>query len=246
MRPAAALGAATVLAAAGALEALVGTGLLPSYVFVRPSAMIAAIGDLFREEDLARRFLFTFASTFLSAGLATLVGVPVGWALYRYRLLSAAYGSWIAALASAPLVLLYPLFLVAFGRGQATIVAMGFVVGVVAVILKTEEGLIEVPLVLRAVGSSFRLTRAQLFWKVEFPAAVPAIFAGIRLALIFALINVVGIEFLINFGGLGQLIADLADRYETAAMYAAILFVILVSVVFFWATERLERWLRPA
>jgi len=246
MRPATILGAATLLAAALALEALVGAGLLPTYIFVRPSTMLATIGDLFREEDLAGRFLLTFSSTFLSAGLATVVGVPVGWALYRYRVLSAAYAGGIAALASAPLILLYPLFLVAFGRSQATIVAMGFLVGVVAVILKTEEGLIEVRPVLRAVGWSFRLTRAQLFWKIELPAAVPAIFSGIRLALVFALINVVGIEFLINFGGLGQLIADLADRYETAGMYAAILFVIIVSVVFFWMTERLERWLRPA
>jgi NitT/TauT family transport system permease protein len=246
MRGSTALGLGTVLAAAGTFEVLVGSGLLPSYIFVRPSTVVGEIADLFREEDLARRFLLTFASTFLAAGLATLVGVPVGWMLYRYRVLSAAYGGWIAALASAPLVLLYPLFLAALGRGEATIVAMGFVVSVVPVILRTEEGLIDVRAVLRAVGRTLRLAPAQLFWKVEFPAALPTIFAGIRLALVFALINVVGIEFLINFGGLGELIADLADRYETPAMYAAILFVILVSVLFFWATERLERWLRPA
>ena len=54
-----------------------------------------------------------------------------------------------------------------------------------------------------------------------------------RLGLIFALINIVGIEFLINFGGLGQLINDLAERYDLAGTYAAICFVILVSVLFF-------------
>jgi ABC-type nitrate/sulfonate/bicarbonate transport system permease component len=66
-----------------------------------------------------------------------------------------------------------------------------------------------------------------------------------RLGLIFALINVVGVEFLINFGGLGQLINDLAERYDLPAMYATICFVILVSVVFFMGLERFERWLRP-
>src|SRR5256886_6838931 len=72
------------------------------------------------------------------------------------------------------------------------------------------------------------------------------IFVGLRLGLIFALINVVGVEFLINFGGLGQLINDLAERYDLPAMYATIGFVILVSVVFFMSLERIERWLRPA
>ncbi|MGA3304455.1 MAG: hypothetical protein ABSC26_00445, partial [Stellaceae bacterium] len=66
-----------------------------------------------------------------------------------------------------------------------------------------------------------------------------------RLALIFALINVVGVEFLINFGGLGELIDDLSQRWELPSMFGAILFVILTSVAFFWATGRVERWFRP-
>ena len=80
---------------------------------------------------------------------------------------------------------------------------------------------------------------------IEFPAAMPTIFTGIRLGLVFALINIVGVEFLINFGGLGQLINDLAERYDLAGVYAAIFFVILVSVVFFTVLERIERRLRP-
>jgi NitT/TauT family transport system permease protein len=76
---------------------------------------------------------------------------------------------------------------------------------------------------------------------VLFPAAIPTIFVGIRLGLIFALINVVGVEFLINFGGLGQLINDLAERYDMPGTYATITFVILVSVVIFAALERVEQ-----
>ncbi len=53
-----------------------------------------------------------------------------------------------------------------------------------------------------------------MFWKIQLPSALPTIFIGIQLGLIFALINIVGVEFLINFGGLGQLINDLAERYD--------------------------------
>ncbi len=77
------------------------------------------------------------------------------------------------------------------------------------------------------------------------PAALPSIFVGLRLGLIFAMINIVGVEFLINFGGLGQLINELAERYDLPGTYGAIFFVILVTVVIFYLTERLERWLRP-
>jgi ABC-type nitrate/sulfonate/bicarbonate transport system permease component len=52
---------------------------------------------------------------------------------------------------------------------------------------------------------------------------------GLRLGLIFALINIVGVEFLINFGGLGHLINELAERYDLPGTYAAICFVVLVE-----------------
>jgi NitT/TauT family transport system permease protein len=142
-------------------------------------------------------------------------------------------------------VLTYPLFMVIFGRNAWTIIMMGFLSALPPVILKTIEGISGTRKVLVNVGRSFNLTATQQFWKILFPAALPTIFVGIRLGLIFALINVVGTEFLINFGGLGQLINDLAERYDLAGTYAAICFVILVSVLFFMALEKAERWLRP-
>jgi NitT/TauT family transport system permease protein len=123
---------------------------------------------------------------------------------------------------------------------------MGFISGLPPVILKTIEGLAGTPPVLVAVGRSFNVSSSQLFWKILFPAALPTIFVGLRLGLIFALINIVGVEYLINFGGLGQLINDLAERYDLPGTYATILFVVLVSVIFFLVTERIERWLQPA
>jgi NitT/TauT family transport system permease protein len=142
-------------------------------------------------------------------------------------------------------VLLYPLFLVIFGRNAATIVAMAFLSGLAPIVLKTKEGLDGTRRVLVAVGRSFGLTQAQLFTKIMLPAAIPTIINGVRLGLVFALINVVGVEFLINFGGMGELIDDLAQRWEIPAMFGAILFVVLTSVCFFILTERLERWFRP-
>ena len=95
-----------------------------------------------------------------------------------------------------------------------------------------------------ARASSSRRRRCS--GRSSFPSALPTIFIGFKLGLIFALINVVGVEFLINFGGLGQLINDLAERYDLAGTYAAICFVILVSVMFFIVVERIERWLTRA
>jgi NitT/TauT family transport system permease protein len=239
------LGLGTLAAAIGLVELLIDLGLINRFIVPLPSQIAANFGRVIVEEDVLRRFALTAGESLAAGLLLTVVGVSLGVLLYRIELLRLACETWIAALASAPIVLMYPLFLVIFGRSAMTIIMMGFVAALPPVILKTVEGLSGTRRVLIDVGRSLNLTAWQQFWKILFPAALPNIFVGLRLGLIFALINIVGIEFLINFGGLGQLINELAERYDLPGTYAAISFVILVSVCFFVLTEQVERWLRP-
>lgn len=237
-----ATGAGTVLTVVVLVEVLIRAGVINAFVVPLPSAILAAFPRVIVEEDVLHRFWQTMQEVMWAALLLAIFGVGFGALLYRYRLLRRACETWVAALAAAPIVLMYPLFLVIFGRSATTIVAIGFAAGLSAVILKTVDGLAGTRRVLLDVGRSFRLTPAQQFRMILLPSALPSIFVGLRLGLIFAMINIVGVEFLINFGGLGQLINDLAERYDLPATYAAIFFVVLVSVVFFVVTERLERW----
>jgi NitT/TauT family transport system permease protein len=225
------------------LELLIQTGLLNRFIVPPPSEIIGSFGRVIVEEHVFSRFLLTATECLTAGVMITVVGVAGGVAMHRFKLLQQACETWVAAMASAPIVLCYPLFLVVFGRSAWTMIIMGFVSGLPPVILKTVEGMAGTRKVLVNVGRSFNLTPSQQFWKILFPASLPTIFVGIRLGLIFALINVVGTEFLINFGGLGQLINDLAERYDLPGTYAAVCFVILVSVLFFMALEKAERWL---
>ena len=240
-----AVGAGTVLFGVLLVEVLIRAGVINGFVVPLPSAILAAFPRVIVEEEVLHRFWQTMQEVMWAALLLAVFGVGLGALLYRYRLLRRACETWVAALAAAPIVLMYPLFLVIFGRSATTIVMIGFAAGLPPVILKTVEGLAGTRNVLLDVGRSFRLDDWQLFRKILLPAALPSIFVGLRVGLIFALINIVGVEFLINFGGLGQLINELAERYDLPGTYGAILFVILVSIVFFDLTERLERWLRP-
>ena len=239
------IGIATLIAAITAVELLIRTGRINRFIVPLPSEIGASFGRVIVEEGLPERFWLTLSEAFWATILLTVFGVGIGVLLHRIPILRLATETWIAAFASAPTVLMYPLFLVIFGRSANTIIMMGFVAGLPPVILKTVEGLAATRRVLIDVGRSFKLKPGQLYWKILFPAALPSIFVGIKLGMIFALINIVGVEFLINFGGLGQLINELAERYDLAGTYAAICFVILVSVLFFMLAERVERWLRP-
>jgi NitT/TauT family transport system permease protein len=240
-----AFGIACLLAGLVAVEVLVAHGVLNPFIVPYPSEVALSFGRIVAEENVLARFLLTCGEALAASLMLTVAGIGIGVLLHRMQIVRLATETWIAAMASAPLVLIYPLFLVIFGRSAWTIIMIAFVAALPPVILKTLEGLAGARPVLIAVGRSFNLTPAQIYWKILFPAALPTIFVGVRLGMIFALINIVGVEFLINFGGLGQLVNELSERYDQPGTFAAIGFVVLVSVVFFIVTERIERWLRP-
>jgi NitT/TauT family transport system permease protein len=239
------VGAATTIVAIALVEMLIRIGVINAFIVPLPTQILASIPRIVVDEHVLQRFWQTTQEVLWASLLLAIVGIALGAVLYRVRLLRQACESWVGALAAAPVVLMYPLFLVVFGRSTTTIVMIGFAAGLAPVILKTVEGLAGTRPVLIDVGRSFKLTPSQQFRTILLPAALPSVFVGLRLGLIFAMINIVGVEFLINFGGLGQLINELAERYDLPGTYGAILFVILASVVFFDLTARIERWLGP-
>jgi NitT/TauT family transport system permease protein len=234
----------TIIGALALAQALIMTGIISPYIVPLPTEIFASFERVVVEEGILGRFAVTVGETLAAGILIMLVGIPIGLLLYRFGRLRVAFEPWLAAIAAAPLVLAYPLFLVLFGRSSLTIIVIGFASGVAPVALKTIEGFASTRRVLIDVGRSFRLTPAQEFRQILLPAALPQIFVGLRLGLIFCLINIVGVEFLINLGGLGQLINDLAERYDLPGTYAAICFVVLVSILFFAILDRGEKWLQ--
>jgi ABC-type nitrate/sulfonate/bicarbonate transport system permease component len=239
-------GVLCLIVVAIAFELLLRADILNRYIIPLPTEVLASFSRLAAEENILVRFVVTGGEALAAIVGVAIVGGAAGVLLYKSPMLRRATETWVAAFAAAPLILAYPLFLVIFGRSAWTVIAMGFVAGLPPMILKTLEGLSGTRAVLLAVGRSFNLTPSQQLWKIMVPAALPTLFVGLRLAIIFALINIVAIEFLINFGGLGQIIANLAERYDMAGTYAAICIVILVSALIFYSLEQVEKWLRPS
>lgn len=237
-------GALLLLVLLGLLELAVQNRLVSPFVVPAPTRIIASIPALFVNENLLGLFFLTLSIVFTATVAALLIGLPLGYLMFRFPILGRAYEPWLGALFSAPIILLYPLFMVMLGRGSGTIIVMSFIVAVIPITLSSYSGLKSVPRVYLNVARSFNMPQQQVFFKVMVPAALPSLFTGVRLALIYAMINAVAIEFLLAMGGLGYLVGDLYDRYRIAEMYAAICFVVLASILFFMVVNRLEQWLK--
>lgn len=234
-----------LLVIAGLLELAVFSEFFPSFVVPRPSDTLLAFQPVQEDMDLVGNFFVTLGMTAAATGLALSIGIPFGYFLYRNTKYGIAYEGWLAAAFAAPTVLLYPLFLVIFGRSHMTLIAMGFIPGSIPIIIQTRQGLLGVPQTLLNVGRSFNVSEKEMFWKIQLPSAVPTIFTGIRIGVMYTLVNIVAIEYLIDFGGLGRIVSEMYFRFDTAGTYASIITVVFVSVLFYWGFGRIEKWLRP-
>lgn len=225
-------------------EWVVTAGWVSPFVLSPPSQVWTAAIEIYHGEQPFYAAARTIGTTLAAIFLAILIGLPCGLALWRYETVGRAYEGWLGALFASPKLLLYPLFLVVLGRNLGTLLVMGFVTATIPIMLKTREGLLTVSPVLIDVGRSFKLTERQLLWKVMLPSAIPTIFTGIRLSMIYTLISIVALEFLLAFDGLGGMVGEMYERYNIPGMYAAIVFVVLMSLAYFRILQRIQTWLR--
>ena len=237
---------ATIVAIVLFMQAVTSLGMVSTFLLPSPGQIARSVPALFIQENLLNRIGITAAEVFVAAMVAIFAGASTGWMLYRHHNAWLAFNSWIAGLNAAPLILLYPLLMVVFGRGNQTVVALALISALPPIMIKTREAFAGVPRVLRDVAQSFNLTPRRQFWLIDLPAAGPTMMVGVRLGCFYALISTIGAEFLTGVGGVGALIPDLGERFQIAAMYGTIVFVIMTSAVLIALIRRIERWFRPS
>lgn len=226
------------------LEAAVRGGLISRFFLPPPSEFLAQVA-----RDLVdRQFLvytgITLYETAVAFLLALVVGVAFGFLLWRVKPLGEAYDPLVAGLFSSPIVLLYPIFLVLFGRTPLAIIALAGLFGVLPIILFTRQALAGVSPILLRVGASLNLSRWANFRYIMLPAAAPTIFTGLRIGLTYILIVVVAMEFVLQIGGLGNLVAEKSLLFRARELYSGVTLVVLVSAAFIFLIYRAEGMVR--
>jgi NitT/TauT family transport system permease protein len=182
----------------------------------------------------------TFSVVLGAFSLAVLVGIPAGWALWQSAELKEILDPFIITYYAIPVFVFYPLLLVVFGFNRLPILLIAFAMGVVAVVINTANGFEAVDQVYLDVGRAVRLSRYQRFRHIALPAALPYVFTGLKLGFIYSLIGVIASEFILAGSGLGYLVSNYYTTFNTAKMYAVMLFVVIVSVAINQTLLRIE------
>jgi len=183
----------------------------------------------------------TLSNTLLALVLALVVGIVVGASLHRFRALRDTLDPLFATYYAVPVFAFYPFFIVVFGLGDLPQVLIAFMLGVVAVIVNTLNGLDRVPAVLMKTARIMRLSPADTALRVTLPSAGPYIVTGIKLAVAYAFIGVIGSEFIMSRGGIGYEISYAYTSFDNATMYPLIVLILLASVAINAALSGWER-----
>jgi NitT/TauT family transport system permease protein len=228
------------------LEALCRSGAINRFAMIPPSEILWHLGRLLASRQMWPAIHKTLSNVVLACVASILVGVIVGTLIHGWRALRETLDPLFAAYYAIPVYAFYPLFIVIFGLGDLPQVLIGFMLGLVAVVVNTLNGLDRVPRVLLKTARIHRLSPVATALKVTLPYAVPYIFTGIKLAVAYSFIGVIGAELIMSRTGLGYEIGFAYNNFDNAVMYPLIVFVLAVAasvntLFFLWEKKMLAR-----
>lgn len=211
-----------------------------------PLAIAAAAWELIRTGALLKALLESVQPFALGYGAAILIGAPLGLLLGRYRLLEALFGIYITAGYAMPLVALVPLLTLWLGLGFAVKVAIIFLMAIFPVTINTWLGVRAVPKSLIDVGRALVAPDSVILRRIVLPATLPYIVAGMKLAVGRAVVAMIIAEFFTSIAGLGAIIINSANNFDTATMFVPIMLLVVMAIgltsLIGWVEKKIAPW----
>jgi len=171
------------------------------------------------------------------------VGFVAGIALAECALLRRLAMPYVVASQVIPKLALAPLFVLWFGFGMTSTIVITALICFFPLMENTMTALQQVPAERLELFRMLGATRAQTLWRLKLPSGLPAILAGLRVAVVLALVGAVVGEFIGASRGLGALVIASQGTMDTSLMFAVLVLIAVLGMLVYHATLLLERWL---
>jgi ABC-type nitrate/sulfonate/bicarbonate transport system permease component len=211
-----------------------------------PAPVFAKFGALLAGGTIWPDLFVTVSEWLVAFAIAAVAGCVVGYLVSLTPYAVRVFDPLLAGLYSIPAILLFPLYLLFFGLGPGSKIAIGTTIAFFPIVLNTIAGLSCVQRTYILAARSMGAGNVQLFWRVMLPAALPVVLTGLRLGGIISFMTILGCEMISSLSGLGHRIVELAENMEPVATFAYILFAVflavLINVAVALAEARGRRW----
>ena len=209
------------------------------------SKVLSAWFDLLVSGQLFHALSVSLQALAIGFVVSVLFGVPLGLLMGRYRRLEAFLDIYMTALLTVPMISFIPFLVIAFGLGLHSRVWIVFLFAFVIIAINTAAGVRNVDSTLTEMAKSFGAKESELFVKIILPAALPMIMAGIRLGMGRAVLGMVTSEMILAVVGFGAMLMTFSASFNSAALFATILTIVLLAVALLALIQNLDRRLTP-
>jgi len=216
---------------------------VPAYLMPPPSRVAEVI-----VQDFSKLVYHGWVTTYeMLAGyaLAVAVAVPLAIAITSSQRFDRFVTPQLLFFQVVPKVAIAPLFLVWFGVGTTPKVLVAFLISFFPIVIDAAVGLRSMSSEMRDLARSMGASRWQVFAQFRLPTSLPYLFSGLKVAATLAVAGAVVGEFVGADKGLGYLLLVTNSNMETALMFATIVALTVIGLVFFYAVEFLEQLLIP-
>ncbi|MFF2445455.1 ABC transporter permease [Neobacillus sp. NPDC058068] len=229
----------------GSWEFLASNRYIDPFFFSSPGAIVNQIKEWIFEGTsqgpLYIHFVVTFEETILSFIIGVILGVLAGYALGSNDILAVIFGPYIQMLNALPRVVLAPIFIIWFGLGMPSKIALGVTLTFFIVFFNAFQGVREVDRNLLNNARLLGANKKQLAKHVIIPSALTWILSSLHASFGFALVGVVVGEFIGSTKGLGFLIAQAQGAFNTTGVFAGMVILSITSLLATWGVGKLEK-----
>ena len=209
-----------------------------------PVAVFHELTDVLRTGEFIGDLRITLSELAIAFSISATVGITLGYLISRSQYSIRVFEPLLAGIYSVPLILFLPLYVLFFGLGESSKIALGVSTSFFPIILNTIAGFGYVDRIFILSARSMGASDYQLFRWVLLPAAFPVILTGLRIGFTVALLSILGSETIASLAGLGHRIVHLAEGMDMARMFAYIAFAVAIALFLNTVVSSLEAKVR--
>ncbi len=222
-------------------EALPRLGLIDTFLLPPVSVVLKKLFSLAFSGDLNGHLMSSLRRSLSGFGLSIAIGIPLGVCMGWFKRFEKLVDPLLQVFRNTSILALFPVFILIFGLGEVSKVAIIFWGTIWPTLLNTISGVKSTDPLLVKSARSMGVSQIVLFWKVVIPAALPSILTGIRLSAANAVLILVAAEMLGANSGLGFFIFYSEQAYAIPEMYAGIVAISILGCMVNYTLIGFER-----
>lgn len=223
---------------------LVGRHVGPFFL-AAPSTLPDAVAEMWDKGELISPIVDSMSTLVVGYLLAMAFGITLGILMGWFRPMGRVLDPFLSALYVMPIAALVPVIIIWFGLGFQSRLLTIFLFSVWEVTISTYTGVKNIDATLIDVAKSFRANRRQMLRKVAIPAALPYIFAGMRMGASRAVKGMIIAELLFAVSGIGGQIQTATNYYRTDKVFVFVIILSLIGIAFAALVQKVEKWCSP-